>query len=126
MDNSKFLKGLLAVVEKQQAVLKKLAQAAPFTGTAPTPPQGGLGDAAKPTLRTVDTIDANLPADLKMGGPLVVRYDVNEPKDQLQITLTPAGKAQTQQVVTRVDQLVTNMISKNIVSRLNKFQITTV
>lgn len=123
MDNTKFLKTLLAVVEKQQAALKKLAQGGPPAPNPEPPPQAGLGGAAPATKRTVDVINDNLPANLKMGGPLVARMEVNDPRDLLKVQLTPVGKSKEQQVLSALVKLVGQMQSTNKLVRMNPLTV---
>lgn len=123
MDNSKFFKTVIAVLEKQQAALKKLAQGTTAPINPEPPPQAGLGDSAKSTKRTVDVINENLPANLKMGGPLVTRMEVDERHDLLKVQLTPAGKAKAQGVMNALTKAVSDMQSTNKVVRMNPLNV---
>lgn len=111
MDNSKILKSLLAVVEKQQNALKKLAQA--------LPPQN-LGSAG-PTLRTAEVI-MQQPEYAKFA-PYIERLEVSEATDEVKVKFKAGA---TQNTVTALQQLVDSLVSSNTITRGNPLKVTPV
>ena len=116
MDNKKFLKSVLAIVEKQQAALKKMAA----TKVAQMPEQEGLAGAVAPTLRTADVILQHLPANVK---PWVERLEVNEATDQVKVKFKPGA---TQTVVDTLQKAVDALVSNNTIARGRPLTVTPV
>lgn len=115
MDNEKFIKKVIAILEKQQSALKKLAQT-----PAPTDPPlqkvdpNAKADPAKATKRTADILLENMPPALKA---LVPYLEVDERRDLIKFKSAPGANQQA--VKNQLEQLANGLINKNVIVRMN-------